>query len=108
MERIEITKELIPYQFNILLGSDVFDMEVNYNAEGDFFTITLYKNEELICANEPIVYGVPLFKDVYEAGKFPPIDIVPLDESGEKTEANWDNLNEVVFLCIDDEVGDDE
>ena len=38
---------------------------------------------------------------VFVNGKYPAVDIVPYDESGENNAVTFDNLNETVFLCID-------
>ena len=64
-DRIEINKNLIPYSFDITLGGEIFEIGVNYNEFADMFTLSLAKDRELICSGEPIVYGVPLFKDIY-------------------------------------------
>lgn len=106
-DRILITKELIPYEFNILLAEELFTIEVSYNEKHDFFTVRLSKDGEVICEGEPIVYGMPLFKDMYIAGKYPAIDIVPLDESGNQNTVTFENLGETVFLTIDN-AGDEE
>ncbi|MEI3018747.1 hypothetical protein [Ruminococcus sp.] len=37
--------------------------------------------------------------------QLPPVDLVPLDESGGETAVTWDNLGETVFLTLDDEGG---
>jgi hypothetical protein len=100
---IEINKDLIPYQFDILLGSDLFTLRVDYNKAADLFTIGLYKDGEMICAGEPLIYGVPLFSDIFTVGQYPEIDIVPLDESGQESAVTWDNFGKTVFLTIDDE-----
>ncbi len=100
-DRILITKEMIPYSFNILLADELFTITVNYNEKYDLFTITLEKDDEVICYGEPIVYGVPLFKDIYEAGKYPATTIIPIDESGEQNSVTFKNLSETVFLAID-------
>ena len=105
-DRIEINKELIPYTFDILLGGEMFNIRVDYNSYADMFTLTIYKDGELICAGEPVIYGVPLWGDVYEAGKYPAVDIIPLDESGEANAVTWDNFNETVFLVIVNQEGD--
>ena len=106
-DRILIEKNLIPYRFSILLGDELFDLDVNYNRYADMFTVALYKGDELICAGEPIVYGVPLFKDVFMPN-YPAITIIPIDESGEANRVTKANLGDTVFLCIDDEGGSDE
>lgn len=100
-DRILITKENIPYNFNILLADELFNIEVSYNEKHDFFTVRLSKNDEVICASEPLVYGMPLFGDVYIAGKYPAIDIIPIDESGEQNSVTFENLGETVFLTVD-------
>ena len=100
-DRILITKDLIPYSFNILLADELFNLTISYNENHNFFTVALEKDGEVICNGEPIVYGVPLFRDIYEAGKYPAIDIIPIDESGEQNTVTFENFNEVVFLTID-------
>lgn len=99
---LEIEKELLPYSCEILLADELFELHFNYNATADLFTVDLYKDGELICAGEPIVYGVPLWGDVYRAGDFPALDITPLDPSGESNTVTYDNLGETVLLIIDD------
>ena len=101
MERdtISINKELIPYDFEILLADELFKIRVDYNNSADLFTFSLYKDDELICI-EPIVYGVPLFKDVFQPDRYPAIDIIPFDESGENTRVTFDNLSNTVLLIV--------
>lgn len=100
---IEIEKELLPYRFDIVLSGQEYNMEVMYNKTADLFTITLSKDNEVLVYNEPIIYGVELFADVYQSGLFPMISIVPLDESGNETEVTYENFGKTVFLTIDDE-----
>lgn len=100
-DRILITKELIPYSFNILLADELFIITVNYNEKHDFFTVMLEKDGETICNGEPIIYGVPLFQDIYQSGKYPAIDIIPIDESGNQNTITLKNFNETVFLTVD-------
>lgn len=104
---IEVEKELLPYNFDIELAGDEFNIEIFYNAAADLFTATLMKDEEVLVYNEPIIYGVELFADVYKSGKFPMISIVPLDESGQENTINYENFGTTVFLTIDDECDDE-
>lgn len=99
-DRIEIKKDLVPYQFNILLAGEWFELRVNYNKTADLFTLTVYKGDELICT-EPLILGVPLFKDTYQPGKFPAITLIPYGPT--ETALTFDNLGESVFLTVDDE-----
>ena len=100
-DRIIVKKELIPYGFNIALGKEKFNMRFAYNKQADLFTVSLYRDDDLLCDSEPIIYGMPLFKDVYQSGKFPVLKIVPLDESGNEQEVTWENFGETVFLTLD-------
>lgn len=98
---LEINKELIPYESSILLAGELFGLQFNYNATAELFTVDLYKDGELICAGEPIIYGVPLWQDVYKAETFPALTIIPKDPSGESNAVTFDNLGRTVLLIID-------
>lgn len=100
-DKVEINKELIPYSFNIMLEEDLFELEINYNSSADLFTVSLYRDEMAIIYGEPLVYGVPLFTDVFDPEQYPVIVLIPLDESGQTDVVKWDNFNTTVFLCID-------
>lgn len=105
---IEISTEQVPYEFDISIANETFRIGVEYNETGGFFTLALAKRNEdtglydEVCAGEPIVYGVPLWNDVYRSGKFPLPVITPLDESGENNAVSFDNLGRTVYLCIED------
>lgn len=107
-DRIEIDKSMIPYAFDILLGAEWFTLEFLYNATADIFTVSLYKNDEVIVYNEPIMYGVTLFSDLYQSGVHPMLDIVPYDESGQESKVSWENFGELVLLTIDQGGDEDE
>ena len=107
-DRILITKDLIPYTFNILLADEMFSLTVNYNEKRDLFTVALEKDGEMICEGEPIMYGFPLFHDLYVIDKYPCIDIIPIDESGDNNTVTFKNLNETVFLTVDNYYEDGE
>ncbi|TDF92162.1 phage baseplate plug family protein [Paenibacillus piri] len=100
---VNITKEKIPYRFEIPLADVLYEMEVNYNTGADFFTIDLYRNKEPLVYGEKLVYGVPLFRDVADR-RFPAVTITPLDESGQDQVVNWQTLDETVFLFVDGDV----
>lgn len=102
-DRIEIEKDQIPYTFDILLADEEFEIGIFYNQRADLFSVELIKNEETLCY-EPIIYGVPLFQDIFQED-FPALQIVPVDESGIENEVTFKNFNETVFLTIEN--GDD-
>lgn len=99
---IEINKDLLPYHFNILLADEWYGLYVAYNKTGKMFTVSLYKDDELI-ASEPLILGAPLFRDVYQPGKFPSIELVPYAPDENITEITFENLGESVYLTVDDE-----
>ena len=105
---IEIEKELLPYSFTITLAGEEFEMSMDYNKAAELFTCTLSKDGEVVVYNEPLVYGVELFADVYRAGKFPAMAIVPLDEAGIETAITYENFGVTVFLTIDDLLEEEE
>lgn len=97
---LEITKSLLPYQCDILLGFDLFTLHFGYNATAELFTVDLYKEGELVCAGEPIIYGVQLWNDVWQADRYPNVSIIPLDPSDESNAVTYDNLGETVLLIV--------
>lgn len=99
-DRILVDKSLIPYNFDILLGAELFNLGFSYNKTADLFTVTLSKNDKVIVYDEPVIYGKPLFDEMYQAGKYPILSIVPWDESGMNTKVTYDNFSETVFLTI--------
>ena len=107
-DRIIVEKSLIPCTFDILLGDELFNLTVNYNEKHDFFTVALGKDSETICEGEPLVYGFPLFRDIYQPDEYPGLDIIPIDDSGEQNTITFENFGEVVFLTVDnyDESGE--
>lgn len=101
-DRIPVVKELIPYQFDIELAGEVFNLRFDYNALHDFYTVTLSKGGEVVHYGSPLIYGQRLFAEAYmNNGKFPACDIIPLDLSGEVDVVNQETFCEKVFLWID-------
>nr|DAS46911.1 MAG TPA: hypothetical protein [Caudoviricetes sp.] len=100
---IEIEKSEMPYNFDIVLGLDEYNLEFKYNEMSDLFTCTLSKDDEVLVYDEPLIYGTRLFCDVYNADTFPCLDIVPLDESSKENTVTFDNMGVTVLLTIDDE-----
>lgn len=99
MRYIEIDKETIPYKFDMALAGDTYTFYVNYNTQGDFFTIDLYKNDKVIVLGEKIVYGRQLFSS-YQYKNIPKVPIIPLDLAGNTERITFDNMNKDVFLFL--------
>lgn len=98
-EHLPIEKENIPYRFDIALPVELYTLEIRYNHIYDFFTIDLMKDDEVLVLGERIIYGVPLFEDVYDR-RFPAPTIIPLDESGNEQQVTFQNFGETVFLVV--------
>ena len=100
-EYIPIYKDAIPYVFDIKLKGKIYTFEVNYNADGDYFTLDLYKQGKMIALGEKIVYGSPLF-ETYRDERFPQVKITPLDRNRNKDRVGYDELGEDVFLYVEE------
>lgn len=100
-DRILIEKNLIPYRMEILLGAELYTLNIKYNQSHDLFTIGLEKDDEVICHAEPVIYGIPLWQDVQFSGDYPALKIIPFDESNQENIVTYDNFGITVFLIID-------
>lgn len=103
-DRLHINKTLLPYRFSILLGDELFEMGFAYNENHDFFTVSLSRSGEVLTNGEPVVYGVPLFQDIYITDTFPAIEIVPIDESQNTFNATFKNMENTVFLTVNNTI----
>ena len=109
---LPIEKDLIPYQFDILLSNKTFTIQINYNEFFNKITVDLLRNGTALVQGEKIVYNVALFETfqrdsnyTYNENYFTEI-LLPLDPSDEETEVTFTNLQDTVFIYIlEDETG---
>lgn len=99
MLHLPVEKEAIPYSVDIRVAGMTYTFTFNYNAEGDFFTVDLVQNEEILVLGEKIVYGRALFTS-YLDERFPPAAIIPVDLSMQADQVGWNELGESVFLYV--------
>lgn len=99
MKYFNIDKNLIPYEFEVVINKQTFQFEMNYNSVGDFFTISVKKDHDLIISNYKIVYGVPLFEN-FKHLNVPKVWIFPYDTTKRAERITYENLNEDVFLYV--------
>lgn len=99
MKYIDIEKEKIPYSFEVVLAGETFQFEVFYNVVGDFFSVNLYKNHQLVVLGEKIVYGVDLFDNLKHLD-VPKVTIRPFDTTSIANRITYENMNEDVFLYV--------
>lgn len=96
---LDIEKTSIPYRQNVRIENETFGFTINYNEEGNFFTIDLYRGNELLVTGEKLVYGKSLFS-TYADTRFPKAAIIPGDLTQQSEEVTWETLGESVFLFI--------
>lgn len=104
MRYIEINKDIVPYMFEIALEGETFQFDIRYNEFGDFWTVDLHKNQELIIQGEKLIYGSPLFGN-YMHLDIPKVMILPYDTTDKSQRVGYEELEEDVFLFV---VGDDD
>ncbi|VDG31369.1 hypothetical protein MUDAN_DOGOELCO_03217 [Lactiplantibacillus mudanjiangensis] len=101
-DRLVVNKYDFPTMYEVMLGTRTFNFEFLYRESMGTFYVNLYdENEAPLVMGERLVYGQALFAMVNDE-RLPDEDIIPMDESGQEHEVNWDNFGNTVFLCIDD------
>lgn len=103
--RINIKKELIPYQFQLKSKSNIFYINLKHFAYNDRIYIDIYdENKNLLLENEKLIQDVPiglyLFKDnnLTQNVFLPSAIIVPMSDNNKKYVINFDNFYTEVFL----------
>ena len=98
---IIIERTTFPCSCDVLIGAEIFNFLFKYNESSDLFTCTLTRGENVLVYDEPVIYGKPMFSDIYIAGVFPAVNIIPFDESGKNDTITFDNFLRDVKLTID-------
>ena len=99
MQYMPVYKKIIPYKADFRLEGTTFTFSFFYNSSGDYFTVDLEQNGEVLAVGEKVVYGSPLFI-TYLDDRFPLRAIVPFDLSEECERVGWRELEEDVFLYV--------
>lgn len=106
-DSIEIDLNSIPYSFDVDIEDDTYTLTIQYNEILEQYTVDLaFIDGTKIISGEPMILGVPLWYG-RSSPDLPVWSIVPMDESGQADRVSPDNLEQTVFLLIDD-MGDDE
>lgn len=104
--QIDIDKNLIPYEFEIVLNNKLYTLGIDYNTSGDFFTATLSYQNEVLVQGEKILLGQVLFRQLYEDKnynldpKYPTDIIMPQSYNGKVDRIGYDQLQENCFLYV--------
>lgn len=96
---VPIDAGAVPYRFDIELEAELFTFEVHYNTTGDYFTVNLERDGEVLVNGKKLTYGSPLFGSLADA-RLPKVDLVPQDVAGIETRVGMSNLGRTVFLFI--------
>jgi len=99
MKHIPVFKESLPYHADFRIAGTTYTFTFNYNSEGDFFTIDLERNGDVLVQGEKIVYGRALFLSVLDE-RFPDYPIVPIDFSMQVDRVGWRELGNDVYLVV--------
>lgn len=99
MEILQIDTALVPYEFSVQLGVELYTFDVRYNERHDYYTVDLYHNDTLLVAGEKLMYGEPLFSDLRDE-RLPAPTIIPLDPSHKQDTVNAATFGKTVFLFV--------
>ncbi len=94
---IPIAKRSLPYSMDIRLGANTYRWLWQYISWGDYFTVDLALNGNIVCRGEKLVYGNMLWRYL-ERDTLPGVPLVPLDLSGQETRAGWEQMGDTVHL----------
>ena len=101
---LQIDKELIPYEFEIVLSQKTYTFGIKYNSKKDMFTVDLYKDDVALVLGEKIVLGGVLFEAISHDSKgnrykyfFDEI-LFPYDFSETQTRITYDNFCDWINL----------
>lgn len=96
---IDIDKNIIPYQLEIELGGEPYQLEINYNRAYDFFTVDLFKDHEPLVVGEKLRLNRPLFHNVVNI-ELPKVRLIPADRANKAVRITHENFNDTVFLYV--------
>ena len=100
MSYLNIKKEDIPYKFDIRLIKSTYTIIVNYNADFDFFTVSVTDSfGKILTSGEKLV----LNKEILSEQKYINFPIVkPIDLSIQENTITWGNFGKEVLLYVGD------
>ncbi|VDG32888.1 hypothetical protein [Lactobacillus brevis] [Lactiplantibacillus mudanjiangensis] len=106
-DEIPISADDIGQTFEIDLENGSYNVTLQYNEVAELFTVDLVSVDDDThqILGEPLILDHPLW-GWCPYPWLPPERLVPMDESGQETEINLDNLGQTVKL-LDDSLGDD-
>ncbi len=106
IQYIEIEKDSIPYSFTFDYNGKIFEFDIRFNAEYDFFTIDLYlledENRITLILGEKIMYGQMLFQSIYYKNIDTP-SLLVWDFSGNSVRVGYEDIDNVCLVVMRNE-----
>ncbi len=103
---IKIEKQNIPYSFTFDYKEKIFEFEIRYNSEYDFFTVDLYllenENKITLMLGEKLMYAQMLFQSIYYKNIDTPMFLL-WDFSGNSKRVGYDDIDNIYLVVMEDE-----
>ncbi|MCL0312784.1 hypothetical protein M2S00_06655 [Apilactobacillus sp. TMW 2.2459] len=98
---IPIDVDDLPEQFDYDIDGQTYILKIDYNEQGDFFTVGIAtEDEDWIVKNWKMFLNRPLFESVVD-DRLPATALVPMDESNQAKRISITNFGDTVFLYED-------
>ncbi|WP_353486076.1 phage baseplate plug family protein [Apilactobacillus xinyiensis] len=98
---VPIDVDDLPEQFDYDIDGQTYILRVDYNEQGDFFTVGIAtEDEDWIVKNWKMFLNRPLFESVVDE-RLPATALVPMDESNQVKRISITNFGDTVFLYED-------
>lgn len=96
---IDVDKTAIPYDVELELSGEIYQLEFSYNRQFDFFAVDLFKNGVALVMGEKLILNRPLWRNNVDID-IPKVQLIPKDRAGVATRITYENMNETVFLYV--------
>ncbi|MCL0330694.1 phage baseplate plug family protein [Apilactobacillus xinyiensis] len=98
---VPIDVDDLPEQFDYDIDDQTYILSIDYNEQGDFFTVSIATEDETwIVKNWKMFLNRPLFEGVVDE-RLPSTALVPMDESNQEKRISITNFGDTVFLYED-------
>ena len=94
---IPVDVDNLPDIFDIELAGEAYTFRIDYNRIADYYTITIYYDDEAIIKQEPLLLGQRIGSALPGEG-LPAIDLRVMDESGQAEDAGLGNFGNTVQI----------
>ena len=96
---IPVDVDNLPDIFDITLAGEVYTFRIDYNKVADYYTATIYQDDQVLLMQEPLVLGNLVGFDLPDE-RLPRTDIRVMDEAGNSADAGEGVLGVQVQLSL--------